>query len=401
MTLAAVGLLAAPLGCKPSGKEPPIDAGRSQVPQVVSRDHPGGRADLHSAIRCGECHGPIAAQWSGSAHASASRTALYQAMRAKAPDGACDRCHSPLLDRVAPGELVASEGVTCELCHGIKGVVEHDGGAVYTLGLDENIKYGPHCDVRDNYFHKVGCSPLHAEARVCSGCHQWSMELPAGGHLAIFTEYDEWLGSGAAKAGIACQDCHMPGVAAEIALGSPVRASVSHHGLLGRDGALRRAALSLALTVDDATPKLRAAITLTNVGAGHKVPTGLPGRQVVLRVRVVDPQGREIDRAERIYARVLVDEGGVEVPFYAATREASDDRLGHREARQVTFLLEPPAEGEVLAEVSWRELSPKLAESLGQPAPREIALAEARVGFGKPRRGGGRAMLPRTVVAGP
>ena len=68
----------------------------------------------------------------------------------------------------------------------------------------------------------------HTEAELCGSCHWWE---PKG--VPVFTEYADWKAGPAAAKGAPCQSCHMPKERAAIATGSPVRAGVPHHGLLG------------------------------------------------------------------------------------------------------------------------------------------------------------------------
>jgi len=130
------------------------------------------------------------------------------------------------------------------------------------------------------------------------------------------------------------------------------------------------------------------------------VPTGLPGRQIELRVRVRDERGREEFLETRVYGRVLVDKSGSEAPFYAATREGSDNRIAPEEAREEAFTFNAKAGGELSAEVIWRRISPAIAAKLEVPLEEKV-IAEARVPFGAPRAGAARAMLPRTVTVKP
>jgi hypothetical protein len=122
---------------------------------------------------------------------------------------------------------------------------------------------------------------------------------------------------------------------------------------------------------------------------------------VVLRVRVLDKEGRTIEEAARVFARVLVDASGKEAPFYAARSEASDTRIGPGETLREELSFDAKLEGELLAELLWRSASPAVAEAVGASID-ELKLAEARVAFGAERPGArGRALLPRTVTVRP
>jgi hypothetical protein len=390
--------LAGSLGCqgcehRPSSASQPA-AIAAPAPETTPKF-----ANAHPANRCGECHNGPFSDWSGSAHARASRSPLYVAMRASSDPTSCDPCHAPLASKVDPTELVADESVTCEVCHSIANVKEHASGATITYALEDNIKRGPICGGKDNYFHKMGCSPLHRSALLCAGCHKWSMPLHGGGELPIFTAYDEWKLSTYEATSIPCQDCHMPTAVDDVAAGWSKKVRVANHGFMGEADDLRRRALSMTIRVEDKAGKLHADIEVVNSAAGHKVPAGLPGRQIVLSVRVIDKAGSALEQASRAFTRVLVDEGGAEVPFYAARREGSDSRLEPGEARRESFSFDVKVEGEIVIELLWRRISPAIADIVKLPIE-EQKLAEARVPFGA-LRGTTRALLPKTVAVKP
>jgi hypothetical protein len=142
---------------------------------------------VSSALRCGECHEHAEREWRRSAHARAASEPLYQAMRAEPGAEGCDRCHAPLAAALGPGDAVTAEGVTCDVCHTIDRVELGQKGAIFALRLDGNVKFGPLCDARDQYFHRMGCSPLHREAIFCAACH-----THREGDLPVYTEYQEW-----------------------------------------------------------------------------------------------------------------------------------------------------------------------------------------------------------------
>jgi hypothetical protein len=400
----------------------------TSVTSVTSGPRPPVAA--HASIRCAECHAFQHERWSGSIHARSDSSPLYVAMRAKAvasravgigvadrasgagvadrASGAgdrCDACHSPLKALLDPSEPAAREGVTCEVCHAVKSVREHDGRMEAELDLRDSRKYGPVCSGKEIYFHKTGCSPLHKEARFCAACHQASAGLAKAEGIPIYTDFDEWRGSSYATAGINCQDCHMPGVVEDVASGSQKKGRVGDHGFLGDDGELKRRAISMNLSVEDKRGKLFAKVTLKNEAGGHAVPTGMPGRQIALHVRVVDGAGAERSVGTRAYGRVLLDEGGAEVPFFEATREGPDTRLKVGETREEVFSFAAPARGEIAATLVWRSASPALSAAVGVEAE-EVQIAEARIPLGMSRSGAGlgqahgRAMRPPSAVKG-
>jgi nitrate/TMAO reductase-like tetraheme cytochrome c subunit len=383
-------------GCE--GRSTP-SPGAEKIAALNDPAEPPRFVTAHPAVRCGECHNGPYNDWAGSAHARASTSPVYAAMRAKSDAATCAPCHSPLASKVDPTEPAAGESVTCEVCHSIADVKEHPTSSAITYALEDNIKRGPICGAKDNYFHKMGCSPLHRTSLVCAGCHQWSMPLPGGGEIPIFTAYDEWKQSTYAATSIPCQDCHMPSSVDEVAPGWSKKVQAANHGFMGEADDLRRRALSMAVRVEDRGGMLFAEVELVNHAAGHKVPTGLPGRQIALSVRVLDKAGSAVALDSRAFSRVLVDERGAEVPFYAARREASDSRIGPGEARREAFSFDVKDEGEIVIELLWRRISPAVAEVLKLPIE-EQPLAAARVPFGA-LKGSARALLPKTVMVKP
>ena len=331
--------------------------------------------------RCGECHGKMFDEWEGSAHARAATSTAYRAAVELAKDATCDRCHAPLAQLTA-GDVVATEGVTCDVCHTLRQPAPSADGAGFWLAVDDMVKFGPRCDLADHYFHRMGCSPEHREAVLCGTCHWWE---PNG--LPVFTEYADWRDGPAAHT--PCQSCHMPAGRAALAVGSPVRDGVPDHGMLGAAADLRRRALALEVSSHD-DPKsdmVVVDVTLTNATAGHHVPAGLPERRIVVRVAV----GGELSSRE--LGRVLVDAAGAEAPFWRATRVASDTRIAPRAAWRGRF--EFHVRGTVAVDVVERSLTDGVARELGVEVE-EHALTSVRSALGKtaivkPRPAGRRA----------
>jgi hypothetical protein len=303
--------------------------------------------------------------------------------------------------RADPSEPGAHEGVNCDTCHSINRVEPTRAGAGFVLHTRENVKYGPLCDAKDHYFHKMGCSPLHQSGQFCAACHLYYREA-GGSELPVFTEYEEWRDGPAAAEGLECQSCHMPAVRGlEVARGwKPARPFGHDHGLLGHDDKLRSRALALRVDVAADAGVVHVTATVTNVGAGHAVPGGLPGRRVVLRVICRDKVGVEESRAEHEFARVLADASGRERPFYAATHVVRDERILPRTARKETFDLSARQGGTIEAELVWREMPDAWRDELDVASVGEELLARAVVPFTLPPLGG-RATAPRTVTVEP
>lgn len=348
---------------------------------------------LIPAARCGECHGKMETEWRGSAHARADSSPLYRVMRAAAGATSCDRCHAPLRAS-APQDPVAQEGVNCDACHALASVKsEPEGGASFVLRLEDSVRYGPLCDTRPHYFHTMGCSPLHKEAEFCAVCHDLSVPVP-GGSLVVFPEFREWRDGQSVLSGQSCQGCHMPGESAEAAVGSGVRALVRGHGFTLR-GRLLGQALSGQAQVTSDGQKLQVIVTLSNTGAGHAVPTGLPERRLQIALELVDSAGRSIVQ-EQSLGRVLVDAAGQEAPFFRAVRQGADSRLQPGESRSLTFELAAPGEGLLRLAVRWRPVAHALAQQLGTAPPPDEPMLSGSLQLRRRRDG-----APATLVLRP
>lgn len=325
-------------------------------------------------------------EWEPSAHAVAATSATYKSAVAAAKDATCDRCHAPLATE-SPKDIVATEGVTCDVCHTLReGTPSKDGGS-WRLAVDDMVKYGPRCDLKDHYFHRMGCSPEHTKAELCGTCHWWE---PKG--IPVFTEYADWKAGKQAAEGLQCQDCHMPKETAQIAEGSPTRPGVPHHGLLGLASDLRSRALGLQAKLDKAGDGLAIALVVSNNNAGHAVPAGLPERRVIVRVTLKDPKGTVLATEERTLGRKLVDASGNEVPFWNATRVESDTRITVGGSWTDTISLPAATAGSVDVDVVYRELSDAAAKQLGVTDVEELPMVRATLKLGA---------LPRTVSIKP
>jgi hypothetical protein len=326
-------------------------------------------------------------EWEVSSHAQAATSAFYKASQQSAKDPSCDRCHLPLAAE-SPGDIVATEGVTCDVCHTLREPVPSKDGGTWRLAVDDMVKYGPRCDLKDHYFHRMGCSPEHTKAELCGTCHWWE---PKG--IPVFTEYADWKAGPQAREGTQCQTCHMPDEKAALAEGAPVRTGVPHHGLLGLANDLRTRALGLGATVSKDGDKLAVALVVKNNNAGHAVPAGLPERRVVVRVRLVDGAGSEVASESRALGRKLVDASGAEVPFWKATRLEADTRILAGGQWTETIQLPAATAGTIEVSVVYRGMSDAVATQLAITEIEEHPMVKATIKLGR--------ALPVTVSVKP
>lgn len=382
--------LAVLLACGESGQPPQKKDPAPRVDPVAPQQ---AVAEVRSAVRCAECHEPYVRGWEASAHAQAAASPYYRALGG-GDDPRCDRCHQPLRAALDRDEPIHEEGVTCDACHAIRDVKLDAGVAAIDFDLTSNRKYGPLCDARDHYFHRVGCSSLHAESRFCAACHTLAWPTQAGPKLPVITDFDEWQANDLNSS--SCQECHMAGEPGEVARGWITRENVSRHDLFGNDLELRRIGVGLRATLSPEEDALWLDVEVTNLAAAHSIPAGLAGRRLVLLVRALDPEGAELGREERSYARILVDGEGQEAPFIRAIRVESDSRLAPGERRHERFKV-PAAAASASVEVLRRGVAPAVAEALGITPAADSQVAAVDVAIErKDRRYSGSGRRPRS-----
>ena len=292
-----------------------------------------GRAEA-----CGTCHAPLYDEWRAGGHA---RSATGPAFRARydrllndRPDGAgvCAACHAPGLrpDPLADFDLREAvkgqgelSGVHCDYCHKVAGIGRGEIGLTHGRFLldvrrpppGEQAFFGPLDDAdRGDDVH----GPFQRDARLCGACHEGNVF-----GVPVYTTFSEWRASPAAKAGKSCQACHMTptGTLTNVAPGRGGRPRDPH--TLGNHAFWRGSQLQMlreALKLDVRIEGREAVVTLTNVGAGHAVPTGFVDRNLVLFVD---------DEPVRVFAKVLRGRDGASpAPFWKALVEPlSDTRL--------------------------------------------------------------------------
>lgn len=304
-------------------------------------------ADFEQPEVCRACHTDIYNQWKGSMHSNAFIDPVFQALWKignKETNGLteklCAGCHTAigtvsdeLGKKDAQGNYaiseVAQQGVQCDVCHTVKSStsMEAEGHEPHnaTLIIEPGTKRGPFKE-GDSPHHAIAYSELHTTAEFCANCHHVFHPV---NNFPIERTYDEWKNSVYNQNGIICQDCHMADVedAVEIARtlkkvqhsgkasnSGPEREHIYKHnfdganftipGLLGytkhSEAAAKR--LQSAAKVEIISPdefkegRMGAfKIKVTNVAAGHNLPTSLTEvRQMWLEVEVTDEAGKKI-----------------------------------------------------------------------------------------------------------
>ena len=348
---------------------------------------------------CG-CHGGLVAQWEQTMHSKALSDPLYQYKLAKAnedTDGAvgpfCEGCHGAIAmmaGEFETGELSpqGAEGVTCDLCHQITGRPEGRIGNTSIL-VDADGTKRAQFDDSVSPFHASAYSAFHETAEFCGSCHD--VYHPANG-LALEATYTEWAVSPYAEEGIVCQDCHMtpgpgvtkpnPGVAAA---GGPQREHIYTMTFAGAnvglgDAALAEERLKAAAKVELEVPEIvsggevaPAVVRITNIGAGHYLPTGLTDvRRMWIELVATGPDGEETLVGKREFHTVFSDaDGNSPADVWNAVAVESDDRIPPRESVENVWDATMPAEGPLTltATLYYRSCSEEFAEAAGVEIP--------------------------------
>ena len=344
---------------------------------------------------CGGCHKEIYSQWKGSMHSNAWTDPIYRAALKLADKGTkgkvtklCIGCHSPIglvTGTASPdGEgmsEMADAGVQCDVCHNISASSGIGNGA-YQLTPElhgKKLKFGPFKDAQSPY-HDTAYSKLHTKSAFCGQCHNVTHPF---NQMPIERTYDEWKDSWYAGQGIECQDCHMtpgPGVTRNPGRATPTskkRKQIYTHyfvggntmvtKMFGADEHSRQAEemLRAAATIDIITNKnwkktglQKVSVKVTNVGAGHKLPTGFPeGREMWLDIKITDATGKEIFRSGKVehgrtepetksFKVILGDKDNnvVDLELWTADKVLSDTRIPAKSQSTVDYHLILPTD---------------------------------------------------------
>jgi hypothetical protein len=308
------------------------------------------------AAVCGTCHQDIYNSWKRSLHALSLTDPIFESayMQALKEDGdkarkICLSCHAPMTMANSDFTLSQAEtrdGVSCDFCHTVTAV--HVGDAKRTYTLEPGLVKRSVLKKAASPAHEVAYSELHTTAEFCGGCHNYV--APSG--AAIMSTYQEWRDGPYARQGVQCQECHMVKRA-----GNVVRPDLKatgggfHLHDLIRDTTQLRSALAVRVTrATRSGSTLIVDVELENVGSGHKIPTGIPSREVVLTVAA--QSGDHAFKQERRYRKVVADANqhvlntDFEMLLHGATI-LNDNRIGPREKRRERFTFAVPPDGAI------------------------------------------------------
>lgn len=415
----------------------------SVVMMFVTTDFASSKDLIHidrfiSPDTCSGCHSKIFEQWENSMHNLAHKDPVYlrvaQFLRKGLTDAgeiaeaeSCVKCHTPvgyvtgfpkkLTDDLSKTAQIATQGIQCDYCHSVESVKQmYNNGLVLKPGQGEDdpgIKYGPFDDSTPD-FHEAQFSRLHTESEICGTCHDVK-HVTFG--TDIETTYTEWkngpYNSKDPKKKITCQGCHMyqrpdvpatgstkrpenPGSATDYSDERPhifthyfVGANSSVPAEFGGKGKTRMAVERLenaaTLSVDTSgISQKKLAVTVTNVGAGHSIPTGVGDlRQVWLEITIQDKDRKtsfqtgilneqhELPKDAVIFRTVFGDGKGNPVINIAKAKEIlTDNRIKAKQS--VTEIIDIPVVPEkdslVIVRLLYRGMPQKILNMIpGKP----------------------------------
>ncbi|MDF1542031.1 MAG: multiheme c-type cytochrome [Anaerosomatales bacterium] len=357
-------------------------------------------ADLFlPSTSCG-CHGGLVAQWEQTMHSKALHDPLYLYKLEKANEETgggigpfCETCHGAVA--MMAGEFPSrefspqgGEGVTCSLCHQITGRQEGRIGNT-SIAVNPDGTMRAQFDDAVSPFHETAFSAFHTSAEFCGSCHN---VFHPGNGLDLESTYTEWSEGPYAEEGIVCQDCHMtpgPGVTkpnpGTAAAGGPERPHIYTMTFAGGnvglgDAALAEERLQAAARLEVTAPEIvqggsdvPVVVRITNIGAGHYLPTGLTDfRRMWLEVVATGPDGTESVIGTREFHTVFSDaDGNSPADVWNAVAVESDDRIPPRGHVEEVWDAAMPEKGPltISATLYYRSCTEEIAKAAGVDIP--------------------------------
>ncbi len=339
----------------------------------------------------------------------------------------CNGCHAPLAllaGDVPPPEPAAgsraNESVSCDLCHSVVGF---EGETPYNfnwISSPGKVKQGPRPG-RVSPHHETVENPFLRSAEFCGTCH--NEQSPFG--TWVKATHLEWRKGPHGRAGIVCQECHMPPAAGRSAKMGEELPDVRQHlfhgahdpGKLAGVVEVRIHPVEREIEPGD---RIQLVAVVVNAKAGHEVPTGSAEERLLwLDVEARDARGRTfhlpvdpkgfpgeeltiasatalayqdigpmvgdaafpgllrdapVPAGDRIFRLPYLDpEGRMTIAQWNTASFGTDYRLAPLAARTETFTWTvpddvPPGELTVHARIWYSRLVASVAEHLGVPA---------------------------------
>jgi len=321
---------------------------------------------------CSICHKQQRTDFKGSMHSVTHTDRYYRLFAELAREEAsvevytyCSGCHAPqgvvsgaipgMAEKDLPPEV--TDGIGCDVCHQIDSLMLDDspwgepGNASFALNPGKGIKYGPLAKITATPAHDGEKREFLQSSEFCATCHT---VIHPGNGLRIEHTYAEWKKSVYAEKGIQCQDCHMRSVedAIEVArtltpvkkdeekwankvaprpisvhefVGGNVEAGVlsksPEHAELARQR-LKSAATLAVETGERKGDEVAVDVVVTNVAAGHSLPTSLTElREMWVHLRVSDAEGKVLHESGGLDEIGDIEEGAIR--FGAHTVDAA------------------------------------------------------------------------------
>jgi len=212
----------------------------------------------------------------------------------------CNGCHAPLA--LLAGDIPpkppaagtrANESVSCDLCHTVTGFVGDVPHNFNWTSVPGKVKQGPRPGVVSPH-HETRENPFLRSAEFCGTCH--NEKDPWG--LWVKATQIEWKGGPHGRAGIVCQECHMPPAPGRSArMGSELPDMRQHlfHGAHDPGKLAGVAEVRIHPETREAEPgdTVKLTAVVVNAKAGHQIPSGSAEERVLwLHVEATDANGR-------------------------------------------------------------------------------------------------------------
>lgn len=349
------------------------------------------------------CHSDFLDQWGQSMHAQSLTDPFYKLQTdqvdktaGKEVSAFCDTCHAPAA--MMSGGIQTAQtndalnGITCTVCHQVTAQhAERPGNAslAYPKGGPDGVLHAQLMDPKAP--HQASGNELYSKSEYCGACH--NVSHPANG-LKLETTYDEWQQTAFAKQGVECQNCHMsPNTSlapqkGSAAMGAPERDKLFSMTFVGANVAQGNEELSKALLQKAAKVEITPAndivpagqegnvtVSVTNVGAGHSIPTGLTEvRHMWLTISAVDANGKKTEVGRTEFGTSLTDDSGKEVgaQFWLASKHKSDLRIKAGETfKQEVKVTMPQSvqKQELVAELNYQSAKDEVIKGSGVDNP--------------------------------
>jgi len=172
------------------------------------------------------------------------------------------------------------------------------------------------------------------------------------------------------------------------AIGGPERTNLHYHAFPGGHSDLVKKVATVSAWVKMRTQSGKPQATLealvTNVGSGHKMPTGLPGmREMWLEIVVQHPESSKTTTNQVAIGINALDADGNPTMPWNAVRFGKDTRIDPKGHRQWDFPLADTSQGtlEIRVTLYYRLVSELAARAAGiaPSPPQEIAFDSLRV----------------------